>query len=168
MESREKKTERYQRLQKDLNHLLEGERDYIANAANLSALIFERLPDLNWAGFYFRQRDELVLGPFQGRAACVRIAWGRGVCGTCAQQKRPLTVGNVHTFDDHIACDNASNSECVIPLFDEDEVIGVLDLDSPHLDRFDEVDEEGLSELVRIYLANSDLSPVLAACARKS
>lgn len=160
MESSEKKFERYQKLQRDLDLLLEGETDGIANAANASALMFERLPEINWVGFYFRRDGELLLGPFQGRPACVRIAWGRGVCGTSAAQNRSLVVDNVHQFDGHIACDTSSNSECVIPLVHHDQVVGVLDLDSPHLARFDEVDREGLEEIGRIFLRHSDLSAI--------
>jgi L-methionine (R)-S-oxide reductase len=168
MEPAEKKAERYLRLQRDLGLLLEGESDAIANAANTSALIFERLPELNWAGFYFRQGEELVLGPFQGRTACVRIALGRGVCGASAAEGRSLVVENVHQFDGHIACDTASNSECVVPVIVDDRVLGVLDLDSPHLGRFDEVDREGLESIVETFLAHSDVSTVSARAALES
>lgn len=161
MESSLKKSERYQRLQRDLALLLEGERDPIANAANTSALLYERLPELNWAGFYFIQKDELVLGPFQGRTACVRISLGRGVCGTSAESGESLVVENVHQFDGHIACDAASNSECVVPLLVDSTSIGVLDLDSPHLARFDEVDRQGLEGVVRIYLEHTDVGALV-------
>ncbi len=160
MEPSAKKSERYSRLHRDLNLLLDGESDFVANAANTSALLYERLPELNWVGFYFLRGSDLVLGPFQGRSACVRIPLGRGVCGTSADQGRSLVVDNVHQFDGHISCDAASNSECVVPLVVDDMVVGVLDLDSPHLGRFDEVDREGLEEIARIFLHHSDLSRI--------
>src|ERR1700730_14849527 len=125
------KSELYQDLATKLRSLLAGERDFIANAANLSSLLFYSLPDLNWAGFYLFQVGELILGPFQGRPACVRIAMGKGVCGTAARQRETVLVDNVHEFPGHIACDSASNSEIVVPLVKEDRLIGVLDLDSP-------------------------------------
>ena len=125
----------------------------IANAANFSSLIFHSLPDLNWAGFYFAKDDELVLGPFQGKPACVRIRVGQGVCGTAAAQCATTIVPNVHEFPGHIACDSASNSEIVVPLIKNDELIGVLDLDSPVLARFDEADAEGLQRLAAILIA---------------
>lgn len=138
----------YDQLAAQLASLLAGERDLIANAANFSSLIFHALPDLNWAGFYFLQNDELVLGPFQGQPACVRIALGRGVCGTAAQACVTTIVPNVHEFPGHIACDSVSNSEIVVPLMKGERLIGVLDLDSPVLARFDEVDAAGLNRLI--------------------
>jgi len=138
----------YDQLAAQLASLLAVERDLIANAANFSSLIFHALPDLNWAGFYFLQNDELVLGPFQGQPACVRIALGRGVCGTAAQACVTTIVPNVHEFPGHIACDSVSNSEIVVPLMKGERLIGVLDLDSPVLARFDEVDAAGLNRLV--------------------
>ncbi len=117
-----------------LRSLLADERDLIANAANLSSLLYHIVPDLNWAGFYFYKNDELVLGPFQGQPACVRIAIGKGVCGTAAQQRQTIIVANVHDFPGHIACDSASNSEIVVPIIKDDQLIGVLDLDSPTVD----------------------------------
>ena len=145
----------YDQLARQLSSLLSGERDMIASAANFSALIFHGLPDLNWAGFYFLKDGELVLGPFQGQPACVRIAVGRGVCGTAAAQRRTVVVADVHEFPDHIACDSASNSEIVIPLIKGDRLLGVLDLDSPSLARFDDEDAAGLATLVRILLAST-------------
>ena len=147
------KSELYQDLATKLRSLLAGERDFIANAANLSSLLFYSLPDLNWAGFYLFQEGELILGPFQGRPACVRIAMGKGVCGTAARQRETVLVDNVHEFPGHIACDSASNSEIVVPLVKEDRLIGVLDLDSPSFARFDEEDARGLNELAGIFLS---------------
>jgi L-methionine (R)-S-oxide reductase len=132
--------------------LFADERDPIANAANLSALIFSTLPDLNWAGFYFVRGDELVLGPFQGKPASARIAHGKGVCGTAWERRETIVVPDVHAFAGHIACDSASNSEIVIPLVARSEVIGVLDIDSPILDRFSAEDRHVLEELARAYV----------------
>lgn len=123
-----------------LRGLLDGETDLIANAANTSALLFEQLPAVNWAGFYFLQGDELVLGPFQGRVACVRIKLGSGVCGTAAEQRRTLVVPDVHAFPGHIACDAASRSEIVVPLLRDGQLLGVLDIDSPEEGRFSDTD----------------------------
>ncbi len=148
------KRELYDQLASQLSSLLAGERDLIANAANSSSLIFHSLPDLNWAGFYFAKDGELVLGPFQGKPACVRIRVGQGVCGTAAAKGATTIVPNVHEFPGHIACDGASNSEIVVPLIKNDEFIGVLDLDSPLPARFDEEDAAGLEEL-RILLAST-------------
>ncbi|MBB3175080.1 GAF domain-containing protein [Endobacter medicaginis] len=138
--------------------LVQGERDPIANAANLSALVFAQVPGLNWAGFYFlRTPDELVLGPFQGRVACVRIAVGRGVCGTAVAEARSQRVDDVHAFPGHIACDAASRSELVVPLMRDGAVLGVLDLDSPVPGRFDADDQAGFEALARLYVEASDL-----------
>jgi GAF domain-containing protein len=137
--------------------LLEGERDFTANAANLAALLFHSLPDLNWAGFYWLKGGELVLGPFQGKPACVRIALGKGVCGTAAQERRTLIVPDVHAFPGHIACDSASNSEVVVPILAAERVIGVLDLDSPLLRRFDAADARALEQLVQVFLSSTDV-----------
>jgi GAF domain-containing protein len=137
--------------------LLEGERDATANAANVSSLVFHTLPDLNWAGFYWLKDGELVLGPFQGKPACVRIALGKGVCGTAAQQKRTIVVPDVHAFPGHIACDSASNSEVVVPVMKGGRVIGVLDVDSPMLARFGEAEARVLEEVARIFVESSDL-----------
>ncbi|CAE6904472.1 GAF domain-containing protein [Vibrio sp. B1FIG11] len=137
--------EQYQRLTKQAVALIESEKDYIANLANISALLFMELENLNWAGFYLTKGDELVLGPFQGKPACVRIPMGRGVCGTAAQTNSVQRVYDVHEFEGHIACDAASNSEIVIPFTINGEVVGVLDIDSPNIGRFNEIDEEGLT-----------------------
>lgn len=152
------KQELYAALAQQLSGLLEGEPDAIANAANMSALLYQQLPDLNWAGFYFMRGGELVLGPFQGKPACVRIAVGRGVCGTAAARKASVIVPDVHAFPGHIACDNASRSELVVPVLKDGKVLGVLDLDSPNPSRFDEADREGCERLVQIYLGASAIS----------
>src|SRR5260221_1311938 len=141
------KSDLYDQLAAQLSSLLAGECDLIANAANLAAVIFHALPDLNWAGFYFLKSDELVLGPFQGQPACVRIGVGKGVCGTAAATRATTIVPNVHEFPGHIACDSASNSEIVVPLIKEDRLVGVLDLDSPLIARFDQEDATGLQAL---------------------
>jgi len=146
------KGETYAELAAQLRALVEGEDDFIANAANFSSLLFYTLPDLNWSGFYLLKGGELVLGPFQGKPACVRIALGSGVCGTAAAARRTVVVENVHEFPGHIACDSASNSEVVVPLLRGDELFGVLDLDSPSRGRFDEEDARGLGDLVKILL----------------
>ena len=137
--------------------LLHGERDFTANAANLAALIFHTLPDLNWAGFYWMKGGELVLGPFQGKPACVRIAIGKGVCGTAARDKRTVVVPDVDRFPGHIPCDGASRSEIVVPVMRTIDVLGVLDLDSPVLARFDADDALGLEELVQLFLNATEL-----------
>jgi L-methionine (R)-S-oxide reductase len=133
-----------------------GERDPWANAANAAALVFERLPDINWAGFYFLRGGGLVVGPFQGRVACVRIPLGQGVCGTAAASRATLIVPDVHRFAGHIACDSASNSEIVVPLVDGDRLIGVLDLDSPRFDRFTPADARLLEALAEKIVAACD------------
>jgi GAF domain-containing protein len=148
------KPQLYDQLARQLGSLLAGERDLVANAANLSSLIYNSVPDLNWAGFYFAKDGELVLGPFQGHPACVRIKLGQGVCGTGAAKCETVIVPNVHDFPGHIACDSASNSEIVVPLMKDSRLIGVLDLDSPRHSRFDEEDAKGLEELVRILLSS--------------
>lgn len=148
----------YAELALQAEALLSGERDAIANAANLSALIWMTLPDLNWAGFYLYDGQELVLGPFQGKPACVRISLGRGVCGTAAQKRETVIVQNVHEFPGHIACDSASNSEIVLPLLIGEHLLGVLDLDSPQLNRFDEQDRAGLERLATIWVRGSEFS----------
>lgn len=148
------KKEVYQHLAEQARALLNGERDFIANAANFSALLYQALPDVNWVGFYLHKNGELVLGPFQGQPACVRIAIGKGVCGTAAQQRQTILVENVHEFPGHIACDTASNSEIVVPLVRDEKLIGVLDLDSPLPARFDDDDAAGLNQLVEIFLLN--------------
>jgi len=146
------KQELYDQLASQLSSLLAGERDLVANAANFSSLVFHALPDLNWAGFYFAKDDELVLGPFQGQPACVRIRVGQGVCGAGASKCETVIVPNVHEFPGHIACDSASNSEIVVPLMKGERLIGVLDLDSPLIGRFDADDADGLQKLARILI----------------
>jgi L-methionine (R)-S-oxide reductase len=148
----------YARILEELAMLLEGERDLVANAANTSALLHERLDQINWVGFYFRQGNELVVGPFQGRPACVRIGWGRGVCGFAAARRQTVVVPDVHEFPGHIACDAASRSEIVVPLVVGDEVAGVLDLDSPVRDRFDTTDRHGLEQIVNVFLRATDVT----------
>ena len=150
------KSKLYASLTVQLMSLLKGEYDLIANAANFSALLFNSLPNVNWAGFYFLRGDELVLGPFQGNPACVRIPMGKGVCGVAAQQLETIIVPNVHEFPGHIACDVASNSEIVVPLFDGERLLGVLDLDSPLIGRFDDQDAEGLNELVTVFVGHEE------------
>lgn len=150
----ESKHDLYDRLARELSSLLAGERDLTANAANFSSLIYHALPDLNWAGFYFAKDGELVLGPFQGKPACVRIRIGQGVCGAGAAKCETVIVTNVHEFPGHIACDSASNSEIVVPLIKDSRLIGVLDLDSPKPARFDQEDAAGLEQLARILLSS--------------
>src|SRR3984885_9022282 len=142
----------YRELQQQLAALFAGERNGLANAANMSALLYEALPNLNWAGFYFLQAGELVLGPFQGKVACVRIALGRGVCGTAAERRETVIVPDVNAFPGHIACDVASRSEIVVPLIQRGELKGVLDLDSSELARFDAQDREGLNSAAELLL----------------
>ena len=144
--------ENYRLLIEEARALLAGERDYIANAANLSALLYTRMPDINWAGFYFMRDGELVVGPFAGQPACTRIAVGRGVCGTAVEARQTLRVADVHEFDGHIACDPASRSEIVVPLNRDGEVFGVLDVDSPLPDRFGAADQQVLETLAAVYL----------------
>ena len=150
------KHEFYAELTSQLRAMLTGERDWLANLANTAALIFQTLPDLNWAGFYLWRGDELVLGPFQGKPACVRIAAGRGVCGGAVAQRRSLVVADVHAFPGHIACDAASRSELVVPMLLDDRLLGVLDLDSPRPGRFDDADRAGGERLVAELLAATD------------
>jgi GAF domain-containing protein len=142
------KAELYRQLGDAADALTAGEPDSIANMANLSALLWEGLPDLNWAGFYRNVEGELVLGPFQGRAACIRIPFGKGVCGTAAATLEPQCVEDVHAFPGHIACDSASASELVVPVVHEGRLLGVLDLDSPSRARFDDEDLKGCVALV--------------------
>lgn len=139
----------YRLLCEQARALMAGQQHLIANAANLSALIFQQLPDINWAGFYFLEGDVLMLGPFQGNPACVRIPLGKGVCGTAAASGKNQRVADVHAFDGHIACDAASRSELVIPLLRDGRVFGVLDLDSPIPNRFSQQDEAGIAALAR-------------------
>jgi len=146
------KAQHYRELAEQMRGLLDGERDRIANAANFSALVYNALPAVNWAGFYFYDGRELVVGPFQGQPACVRIALGKGVCGTAAATRQTQVVRDVHEFPGHIACDAASQSEIVVPLFDGDDLIGVWDVDSPDVARFDDEDRVGMERLANLYV----------------
>jgi L-methionine (R)-S-oxide reductase len=148
----------YEALRPMLASLLTGEHDLIANSANTSALLYASVPELNWVGFYFLRGGELIVGPFQGRPACVRIELGKGVCGTAAATRTTVLVPDVHAFAGHIACDAASRSEIVIPLVKGDALIGVLDIDSPLPARFDEVDRVGLEQLAHIFLCSLEAS----------
>jgi GAF domain-containing protein len=152
----EDKAAAYAELETSLRALLAGEHNLIANAANLAALLYWSLPELNWAGVYLQDpaNRDLVLGPFQGKPACVRIPLGRGVCGTAAARRETLVVADVHAFPGHIACDSASNSEVVVPILRGEELLGVLDLDSPSPDRFDAADARGLEALVSVFVAS--------------
>ncbi|GGE13130.1 diguanylate cyclase [Polymorphobacter glacialis] len=148
--------EQYRDLAGQLAGLLHGERDMIANAANTAALIFTQLPGLNWTGFYFVRGGELVLGPFQGKPACIRIPIGKGVCGTAAATRTTQCIADVHAFPGHIACDADSRSELVVPLIKDGQVIGVLDLDSPLPDRFQAIDQTGIEVLAALFTEASD------------
>ena len=147
----------YREIGVQLAGLFSGERNGLANAANMCALLYQMLPDVNWVGFYFMQDGELVLGPFQGKVACVRIALGRGVCGTAAERREILVVPDVNEFPGHIACDAASRSEIVVPLVQEGRLLGVLDLDSPKRSRFDHEDRDGLRAAADLLLSSSQL-----------
>jgi GAF domain-containing protein len=151
-----RKVDFYRTLTRQAEGLLSGEADRVANAANLSALLWMELDDINWVGFYFARGDELVLGPFQGKPACVRIPVGEGVCGHAAAQRRTLRVDDVHAFDGHIACDVASNAEVVVPLVKDGTLIGVLDVDSPVHARFDDEDAAGLEDVARVFVDSVD------------
>lgn len=144
----------YASLAEELNGLLAGETDFIANAANTSALLFDALPDINWVGFYFLRKEELVVGPFQGKPACVRIPLGKGVCGTAAANRKTIVVRDVHEFPGHIACDAASQSEIVVPLLKDGVLLGVLDIDSPSVGRFDDADRRGIERLATLFVAS--------------
>ena len=146
------KSEQYAELCEQARGLLHDESDRIANAANFAALVYHALPDLNWAGFYFYDGTELVVGPFQGKPACVRIALGRGVCGTAAATRETQVVRDVHAFPGHIACDAASRSEIVVPLYEGERLLGVWDVDSPVPARFDDTDRAGMERLAQIFL----------------
>ena len=150
------KAEQYAQLLEQARGLMHGERDRVANAANLSSLVFHALPDLNWVGFYFFDGKELVVGPFQGHPACVRIALGRGVCGTAAQTRETQRVPDVEAFPGHIPCDSASRSELVVPLYAGERLVGVFDLDSPILDRFDAEDQAGLEAIAHAFIQTLD------------
>lgn len=144
-------------LLQQVQAVLESEPNAIANAANLSALIFDTVPRLNWAGFYFLHDDTLILGPFQGKLACTRIPMGQGVCGSAAEQRKTLRVDDVHGFDGHIACDSASESEIVVPLVKGGQVLGVLDIDSPYQGRFNEDDQLMFEQLAHCWITNSEI-----------
>lgn len=148
------RAEQYSMLGKQLDALLTGETNRIANLSNAAALLNQFLERINWAGFYLMEDGELVLGPFQGLPACVRIPFGRGVCGTAVAEKKTMLVKDVHAFPGHIACDAASRSEIVVPLIKDGEVIGVLDIDSPELSRFTEEDQEGLEAFTEILMSH--------------
>ncbi len=149
--------ELYQDLEMQLQGLLEGERDFIVNAANTSALIAQILPDLNWVGFYILKGSELVLGPFQGKPACTRIPMGKGVCGSAAVKRETVVVEDVEAFPGHIACDAASRSEIVVPLIVKGHLVGVLDIDSPTKGRFDDTDRGGLEKVVEVFLSMTEV-----------
>jgi L-methionine (R)-S-oxide reductase len=149
------KSEHYAHVLKLLSGLLEGESDFLANLANTSSLLFHLLPELNWCGCYLLRGSELVLGPFQGKPACTRIPLGKGVCGTAGARKQTVVVENVNEFPGHIACDAASASEIVVPMLRGGELIGVLDLDSPLVGRFDTEDQKGLEAVVQLLLKSS-------------
>lgn len=146
----------YALLAAQVQALFADERDFTANAAQFSAFVYHQIEDLNWAGFYINRDEQLVLGPFQGQVACVRIPFGKGVCGTAAATRQTQRVEDVHAFAGHIACDSASNSELVIPLIKAGRLVGVLDLDSPTVGRFSEADQAGLEQLVAIFLELTD------------
>ncbi len=150
------KTDLYRLLNTQVESLLANERDFIANAANICSLIYHTLPDLNWTGFSIHKNGILILGPFQGKPACVRIEIGKGVCGKAAEIQKTVVVENVHEFPGHIACDPQSNSEIVIPIIHENDLIGVLDLDSPVFGRFDAKDQTGLEALVQSFITLTD------------
>jgi GAF domain-containing protein len=152
----QKLSSRYADLLAELRSLVKDERDFIANAANCSALLLHRLPHVNWAGFYLLKQNQLVLGPFQGKPACIRIDLGKGVCGTAAQIRKTIVVPDVREFVGHIACDPSSRSEIVVPLLAQKKLIGVLDLDSARLNRFDQSDSRGLSAVARVLVRSSE------------
>jgi L-methionine (R)-S-oxide reductase len=144
----------YQQICEQLQELLGNETNFVANAANTSALLFHSLPDVNWVGFYIADGDELILGPFQGKPACMRIPFAKGVCGAAARKQKTVLVSDVRRFPGHIACDTASQSEIVVPLLNWGKVLGVLDIDSASLNRFDHEDEEGLESVVSVFLSS--------------
>lgn len=146
------KSAQYDLIIQQAQSLTSGESDVIANMANLSALLFNSLSDVNWAGFYLFKEQQLILGPFQGQPACIRIPMGKGVCGTAASQRETQVIEDVHQFEGHIACDAASNSEVVVPILHNDALIGVLDIDSPSVGRFDQQDAEGLQRIVDVFV----------------
>ena len=152
----EDKEESYKLIHAQLKALLENETHVIPNLSNTSALLNLALPDINWVGFYLIKKDELLLGPFQGKPACIHIPIGKGVCGTAVSERRTQLVSDVHAFPGHIACDSESNSEIVVPIYVGDTIVGVLDIDSPVFNSFDEIDREGLEEVVKILASGSN------------
>ena len=156
-----KKEENLKEMNRALRALIEAEGDWLANMANSSALLFDLMDDLNWAGFYIWKQDQLVLGPFQGKTACVRIEEDKGVCGTAYSQRKIMVVEDVHEFPGHIACDPNSRSEIVLPVIVGGEVIAVLDIDSPTKSRFDELDHKYLKEFVEILVDETDFLPLM-------
>jgi GAF domain-containing protein len=170
IETNQSKYALYQKICEQLQELIANETNFVANAANASALLFQSLPDVNWVGFYLTEAEGLVLGPFQGKPACVRIPWGKGVCGTAAEERRTIVVPNVNDFPGHIACDTASQSEIVVPLLNWGSVLGVLDIDSASLNRFDEEDCEGLESVVSVFLSSQNTNdlPDLSEAAAES
>ncbi len=166
MSGPDSKRQAYKLLQRQWQALIAGERDPLANLAQFCALVFQSVPDLNWAGFYLRQDQMLVLGPFQGRVACTRIDMGRGVCGTCAATLQIQIVPDVHAFPGHIACDSASNSELVLPLLIDGRLVGVLDLDSPLHGRFDDQDAQGLAPMLETLIQGTRWQPWIFGAGR--
>ena len=152
VDSNQPKPSLYAEIAAQVQSLTAGEHDLVANLANTASLLYHSMPDLNWLGFYLLKDGELVVGPFQGKPACVRIAMGKGVCGTAAARRATVIVKNVHEFDGHIACDSASNSEIVVPIVRGNELLGVLDVDSPKFARFDAEDQAGLERVVATLL----------------
>lgn len=153
------KAELYRQIEDQARGLAAGERNPIANAANFSALLWQMLPDINWAGFYFRKGRWLVLGPFMGKPACTRLQIGLGVCGTAVAESKTQIVPDVHKFAGHVACDAASNAELVVPIFKYATIVGVIDIDSPSFGRFDEADAKGIEALARLWIMRSDDVP---------
>lgn len=156
----EEREQNYKALYDSMKALIDGEDDWTANMANVSALLYHHLENVNWVGFYLIREGELVLGPFQGKPACIRIEIGSGVCGTVVQKRKSNVVEDVHKFDGHIACDPESNSEIVIPIFDDDEVIGLLDIDSPIKGNFDELDKKYLEKMTERLVKVSDIDTI--------
>ncbi|MDI3547528.1 MAG: L-methionine (R)-S-oxide reductase [Halanaerobiales bacterium] len=154
----EKKEEKLRLLNQKLRALIKGEKDWLANLANAAALLYNELEEINWAGFYLYRNNQLILGPFQGLPACIRIDLGRGVCGSAAADRKTYLVPDVHQFSGHIACDEASESELVVPMLDGDRLIGVMDIDSPVKERFDRLDRKYLEEFVGILIEGSDFN----------
>ena len=144
----------YQQICEQLQELLGNEKNFVANAANTAALLFQSLPAINWAGFYIAEQDQLVLGPFQGKPACVRIPFGKGVCGTAAAERKTIVVPDVSKFPGHIACDPGSRSEIAVPLLNWGKLLGVLDIDSPDLNRFEDEDRDGIESIASVFLAS--------------